>query len=141
MVHLFSGTSVTELNACCKEAGHTSTLGRLQLPAGEWTGSAYSGTQGGAPETSGHTINSAAKGRRGGKQGSSVCLSEGVRWENVEPFEDGEEEINQDGEADGVEGSTQKDECIRWGRGEDGQDWTPLFGWAYGGRSANLGDE
>lgn len=98
MVHLVSGTSVTELNACCKEAGQTSTLGPLLLPAGEWTGSAYSMTQGGVPGTSGYTINSAAKGRRGGKQGSSVCLSEGVRWENLEPFEDGEEEINQDGQ-------------------------------------------
>lgn len=30
--------------------------------------------------------------------GGSVCLSDSVRWGTVEPFEDGKEDINQDGE-------------------------------------------
>lgn len=50
------------------------------------------------------TTTMTSKGRRKVQQSGSVSFFEDVRWENLGPFEDGEEEINQDGEAEGVEG-------------------------------------
>lgn len=103
LVPLVGGISVTLLTPSCKEAGQTSTLRPRQRQAGEAGRLCLQLRQKVQFWVQGTTINNTAKGRRGGKQGDSVCFSAGVRQENLGPFEGEEEGVSQDREADGGE--------------------------------------
>lgn len=105
LVPLVGGISVTLLSPSCKEAGQTSTLRPRQRQTGEAGRLCLQLTQKVQFWVQGTTINNAAKGRRGGKQGDSVCFSAGVRQENLGPFEGEEEGVSQDRERPMVEKS------------------------------------